>query len=261
VVGAALVDGMGANEIVEYVACEGNVRTAEDAYVKLHDRDLSEFGSRGYTGSWAEVPGIDVVRTDGRMIEPEAVRFARRALSDGSGPRKWEVGNAVPVFGVDTSSTRTVRVELDDETRRRVITYGRADVGMLAPLLGLRPAEQVVDVTVGETTARRKVETKATQGTQETRFFVSVNGSVDINWDRGHRTRAKARKALNDLLLGMQGTAEATGEVFAVSRRAGGAGLVSGSLTVTSSSTPVEVTVAAPTSQQIGWLCYAVASE
>lgn len=103
---------MGANEVtlLEQLATPGE--TLDQLYRRVHERESWENGHGGYTGSFAEVPGV-VALTQTAMPLPMAQMIVRALLDYDEAPlpaelsarlqrvirpQKWEAGIAIPVM-------------------------------------------------------------------------------------------------------------------------------------------------------------------
>lgn len=260
---------MGAVAINEFVSIE-KASDAAEAWRILHDRDLVKYGNRGYTGSWAEVPGVvNRPSTSKPMLLEEAGRYARTPLRNETGPAKWDAAHYVPVYAPGRS--RSFKVVLDDEQRRQCVRPGwdGSHTVILEHLVDivdgkLRDGEQVVSAEAGTPTSKVSVKMSSPSGTVETRFFVLYSDSPgDFTWERGYRSQAEARKALDTRLKGYNpertNVSDLSGEIVAVRRRENGQPLVTGTRKV-SQKVPVTVTVASVSDRLIGWYLYAVAS-
>lgn len=267
---------MGAESIIEYVPKTEHITSAQDAYDALHERDLYEHGHGGYTGSWAEVPGIvpATVSRGQHLLLEEAMRVANESWYGNDGPQKWESGFWLPVYSRLPKSERTVQLTLNEEdcTAAQVTACfvggaQRLYVGNarhLAKAANLRPGEQVVSYKVDAVPVRRKATVRTTSGPVETRYFVLwADGSLGaaLRWERGYATQAEARAALSAAFAGTaHKQAPTRGEVIAVRRRANGEALVTAEMSPVPPRAKANLTVAIPGEELAGWVLYAVAS-
>lgn len=252
---------MGATYIQELVSKIGHeigscatieADTPRDAYTQLHRRDGAAYGCGGYTGSWAEVPGV-VAAPSGALNRAEALRYADSRI-DGNHVVKWENGEYVPVYGV--AGSRTVTVEVDEEHRKMYNAHLRdleCDARINA-LAGLKPGEYVAKITAGQPVEKRKVSVTATKGTTEARYFViDADRPSFPERNNGYASQAEARAAMavilksyraNPSVLSMSTeTKESHLEVVAMTRRVTGEALVVGTNTVAESKTKLTFTV------------------
>ena len=261
--GASSIGAMGANSISEYISKTEQIRTAGDAFDYLHSRDLHDCGHGGYTGSWAEVPGIQRAPGIPAMMREQARIVADKAFDSDGGPRKWEAGHWIPVVAAEPGSERNVEVVLSEAQRLEAgAERGVRDLETLGRLLGRRDGEQFAALEIGPTSVRREVEAHSVPGRTETRYFVSFGGRLDLRWEAGFATASQARKALLATLEAATArTKDLAGEIIAVRRRENGDPLIAGTARVTSSATPIKATFAVPSAEIVGWMLYAVASD
>lgn len=262
---------MGATDIYNFVKVSETIDSPKAAYRDLHERALHECGHGGYTGSWAEVPGVvaSPLQRGRKLLVSEARRVADDAMRSPDGPGKWEVGHYLVASDPIPGSKRSFTVKLDEQAREACEVRGAnglsagwvGNIRELESRLGLRDGEQIVSVEVGPTVARQAVKVRATAGKVETRYFVVRNGTSDFGWEHGYATQSEARAAMEAWLrTDPASNVQSRAEVVALRRRAGGAGLVTGERSTTSSTTTLEVTVARPGGTIAGWLLFAVAS-
>jgi len=245
---------MGAYFIDEFVEMSAKVPSPRAAYEYLHARDLRDHGHGGYTGSWAEVPGI--VRAAIAPFDlPAAMKYAHNRSISGA-VQKWETGEFVSVSADDPSSERTVTVSVNDDVRRAVEQF---DWSSLAVLVDLLPGEHIVTAVpeMTSTSRRHKVMVSTPRGEAVTKFFVIAKDGRLPAWDSGYATQSAAYSALAAYLAGHPAPHYA--EVVAIRRRENGEPLVKGASEVTSKTT-LTVTIRTATDDIAGWYCYAMAA-
>ncbi|MHB1772073.1 MAG: hypothetical protein ACYCST_10070 [Acidimicrobiales bacterium] len=245
---------MGSCFIDEFVEMSAKVPSPFAAYEYLHARDLHDHGHGGYTGSWAEVPGL--VRAAIAPFDLPAARAYAYDRDVSGAVRKWETGEFVSVSADDPSTERAVTVSVHEDVRRAV---EQADWLSLTALVDLLPGEHIAAVTpeTANTTRRHKVTVSVPQGKVVTRFFVIAKDGRLPTWDSGYATQSAARLELAVYLT--RHWAPHSAEVVAIRRRENGEPLVKGTSEVTSKTT-LTVTIKTRTDDIAGWYCYAVAS-
>lgn len=177
---------------------------AREAYERLVDEAISEYGNDPYNGTISTSGGYRI-HGNHAMTEAEAYKVAEQRLSS---LNKWEAFEAIALVDPKTIKTRRV-------TRTFKIT-GKAikDAGSLSAAIksaamgiSLREGEKITRYAVAtengtwgnpKQTLRHKATSRATEGKAVTRYFVKYANrfSEQPEWKNGYATMALARKAL-----------------------------------------------------------------
>jgi len=237
--------------------------SAEDAYSELWDEARAEYGHDAYNGSISTTTGVVVVKSS-----PLSMADAR-ALADTrfDNLTKWGPCEAIPL----AVETRERWVSLPGYISVNFVSAAdltqdemRAQIAKAAGV----PADEVARWSAEATPVKTIVKTVAPKGPTETRYFVTVGGSSDFGWDFGYPSQAEARAAL-DVALRHASTSHpaVTGEVVAMTRRASGEPLVTGTATTARYQQSVSVSLrrcetrgTLDVTRRGGWLFYGFAA-
>ena len=247
-------------------------------YRDLCSDALIEDGNNGYNGTISTSDGIAPARdVRAPMTLAAAKAYAETALDNMS---KRDAACAVPLLAADAVATRQVKVTLVlDGTQYAATQIRTANANPLDALLAAKVklaagerisktnvAQKTDDSYTYDITLAWRVTPTAPKGATETRYFVS-NGKSLPDWNAGFASQSAARAAAielaNDTATNYQNSlfnglpATQTLEVISMTRRVGGAPLVSVAREVTKATIKFAVTIEKATSTtQGGWYIF-----
>lgn len=231
----------------------------QKAYDRLVEQAEYEFGHEPYSGTIATTGGFRVVPGHKAMTQEQAGKLIEKRIDN---LQKWGPCEALPLveetpaqweaLGRRTVTLTLTRKQLSD----RAFIYRQA-----AAQLGVTQEEVNYCAQTGVKVLKTKVQARAGQGARETRYFAvaAADGVRMPRWESGHPTQAAARAALSGLATGADPRAV---EVVALTRRTGGAPLVSAEVSLAK----VEVTLSVSLQRKVkdavvgtehaGWVFY-----
>lgn len=252
---------MGAHTFEDTFMFNGNPVDAQTAYTYLCDSARDEYGSSAYNGTISTTHGF-FHATPQLMTVAEAYKFVNDNLDN---TQKRGPCGAIPlreeIPAVREPATRhKVTITLPAELSQDRDAIDKA----VAKQLGVKPADLLDRWTgIARSHADTRVETTATTGPTETRFFLIVDGWCGFEWDKGYSSQAEARAAIRDLAPKKLNHGHPVSvEVVSMTRRATGEALVTATITPKKITTTYDVTVskiikpAKTTNKQSGWMFF-----
>lgn len=204
--------------------------SAGHAYEQLVETAICEEGGNGYNGTISTTEGFTVVSYV-LLTMAEAVALAKTRINN---LQKWGNCEAFPL-------KETIPAQYVDDAETNVtVTVSAADYRCPSALhTAIAKAARVEDDCLkafelfGEPAVRSTVTTTATKGPTQTRYFVidSRDGRIP-SWNDGYVSQAAARAAISDAGRNPSDrfASELTFNVIAMTRRASGEPLVTGTL-------------------------------
>lgn len=273
---------MGAHSFGYYVKTQAS---AVEAYRSETEHATHEHGYDGYNGTISTTAGVQEF-TGTPLTEAEASRRAE-ALIDAHEVEKWGYAGALAVYEPEAKHvrkvTRSIKLtgeQLRDNNRRGSLYLAlRELIDSITPEGLVREGERMVEHSIVtkpggfgtevDAVYKTRVITEATEGTKQTRYFIT-GGQYEHRaraWANGFASQAEARAALTEALKG--GTPESWGGgeveygIVAESRRENGDPLVRSRREIISVTVKVEFTlvkkVVAP--KRTGWYLFGIAAE
>lgn len=199
------------------------------AYNQAVEEAEREHGLDTYNGTISTTNGVRLVHSD-----PLTLTEARKIVEeyyDGKrqfgGVEKWEAAGAIPLTkGSNEREKRTKKVTLD---RIEYVSYQKGNRDVIADELRILKGYELVNFVIKDQDITAKVETKATEGERETRYFIEGGGFGPARWDDGFPNQAAARAAL-DKRAASDDTSYEVGNrewgIYAITRRTNGSPLV-----------------------------------
>jgi hypothetical protein len=219
---------MGAHDFEYIVRNKGNV---SDAYTHLREEAIQQHGQDPYNGTISTTSGYVMASSDA-MTLAQARDFAQKYFNgEVQLPRveKWGDAGAIPLLAESTEVvTRTKKITLDAV---EYASFQKGNKDVITSELRILKGYSLVDYKVEDVDATIKVDTKATEGDRETRYFIEGDGMGGPHWENGYASQAEARDAMNALALAKKqssiyDTRNQKWGTYAITRRSDGTPLV-----------------------------------